>query len=72
MLPAALAGPGSVPPSTPRVGWSPTVDGHTVTVRSFYDTAPEVSKNVPMLVGSVSEEGMQYKLNPTEAEWQES
>ena len=26
-------------------------------VRSFHDTAPEVSKNVPMLIGSVSEEG---------------
>jgi len=67
-----LTGPGSTPPATPRVGWSPTVDGRIVTVRSFYDTAPEVSKNVPMLVGSVSEEGMQYKSNPTEAEWQET
>jgi para-nitrobenzyl esterase len=55
----ALSGPGSTPPAVPRVGWSSTVDGRTVTVRSFYDTAPDVSKNVPMLVGSVSEEGMQ-------------
>lgn len=70
--PTGLSGPGSALPSTPRAGWSPTVDGRTVTVRSFYDTAPEVSKNVPMLVGSVSEEGMQYKLNPTEAEWLET
>jgi para-nitrobenzyl esterase len=67
-----LSEPGSAPRSTPRVGWSPTVDGRTVTVRSFYDSTPEVSKNVPMLIGSVSEEGMRYKLNPTEAEWQET
>ena len=40
-----------------------------ITVRSFYDVAPEVSKNVPMLIGSVSEEGMRYVSNPTEEEW---
>ena len=28
-----------------------------------------LSKNVPMLIGSVSEEGMRYSSNPTEAEW---
>ncbi|CAN5484350.1 carboxylesterase/lipase family protein [soil metagenome] len=70
--PTGLTGPGSAPPAVPRVGWSPTVDGRNVTVRSFYDTAPEVSKNIPMLIGSVSEEGMQYKLNPTETQWQET
>lgn len=65
-------GPGSNPSPTPRVGWGPTVDGRAVTIRSFYDVAPEVSKNVPLLIGSVSEEGMQYHLNPAEAEWQEN
>ncbi len=64
-----LGGPGSSPTAAPRVGWSPTVDGRIVTVRSFYDTAPDLSKSVPMLIGNVSEEGMHYSSNPTEAEW---
>ncbi|HEV2272967.1 MAG TPA: carboxylesterase family protein [Acidobacteriaceae bacterium] len=64
-----LGGPGSSPTATPRVGWSPTVDGRIINVRSFYDTAPEVSKNVPMLIGNVSEEGMHYSSNPTEEQW---
>jgi para-nitrobenzyl esterase len=64
-----LGGPGSSPSAAPRVGWSPTVDGRVVTVRSFYDTAPLLSKSVPMLIGNVSEEGMRYSSNPTEAEW---
>ena len=65
----APPGPGSAPGAKPRVGWGPTVDGRIITVRSFFDGAPEVSKNVPMLIGSVSEEGMRYNQNPTEAEW---
>ncbi len=64
-----LGGPGSSPTAAPRVGWSPTVDGRIVTVRSFYDTAPLLSKSVPVLIGNVSEEGMHYSSNPTEAEW---
>jgi para-nitrobenzyl esterase len=64
-----LTGPGSAPGAAPRVGWGPTLDGRMITVRSFFDTAPEVSKNVPVMIGSVSEEGMQYHLQPTEAEW---
>jgi para-nitrobenzyl esterase len=66
---AGLGGPGSTPSVVPRVGWGPTVDGHVINVRSFYDIAPDVSKQVPVLIGSVSEEGMQYHSNPTEAEW---
>lgn len=59
------------PPGTakPRVGWGPTVDGRIVTLRSFYDAAPDISKDVPMLVGSVSEEGNRMRSRPTEAEW---
>ena len=38
-------------------------------MRSFTDAAPEVSKNVPMLMGSVSEEGNRMLSRPTEAEW---
>ena len=64
-----LTVPGSAPSATPRVGWSPTVDGRIVTLRSFYDVAPEFSKNVPMLIGNVSEEGNRMSSRPTEAEW---
>ena len=38
-------------------------------MRSFFDVAPEISKNVPMLIGSVSEEGNRMSSRPTEAEW---
>jgi para-nitrobenzyl esterase len=64
-----MFGPPSGPGSVPRVGWTPTLDGRVITLKSFEDTAPEVSKNVPMLIGSVSEEGMRYSSNPTEEEW---
>ena len=57
--------------ATPRVGWTPTVDGRLITGRSFYDVGPEVSKNVPMMVGSVSEEGTRMSDNPTEPEWRD-
>ena len=55
--------------AAPRVGWGPTVDGRIVTMRSFFEGAPGISKNVPMLVGSVSEEGNRMSSRPTEAEW---
>ena len=60
---ARLAGMGS-PGSTPRVGTGPTVDGRVITVRFFYEAAPEISKNVPMPIGS-GEEGnrMSSKLS---------
>jgi para-nitrobenzyl esterase len=49
-------GPTPVPGTTkPHVGWGPTVDGRDITLRSFYDQAPAISKDVPMLMGSVSE-----------------
>ena len=53
----------------PRVGWAPTVDGNTITMRSYTDAAPDVSRQVPVLIGSVSEEGTSWGSNPTEAEW---
>ncbi|HKF50454.1 MAG TPA: carboxylesterase family protein [Terracidiphilus sp.] len=68
--PGRPMGPGA--PGTPRVGWSPCVDGKVIYMRSFFDAAPEVSKNVPMLVGSVSEEGNQMSSHPTEDEWHAS
>jgi para-nitrobenzyl esterase len=45
------------------------VDGRLITMRSFFEGAPGVSKNVPMLIGSVSEEGNRMSSRPTEAEW---
>ena len=41
-------------------------------MRSFFDAAPEISKNVPILIGSVSEEGNQMSSRPTEEEWHAS
>jgi para-nitrobenzyl esterase len=67
---APVMGPGA--PGTPRVGWSPCVDGKVINMRSFFDAAPEVSKNVPMLLGSVSEEGNRMSSRPTEEEWRTS
>ena len=65
-------GMGASAGSTPRVGGGPTMDGRVITMRSFHETAPEISKNVPMLIGSVSEEGNRMSSKPTEAEWHAS
>jgi para-nitrobenzyl esterase len=65
-----MMGPGA--PGKPRVGWSPCVDGKTINMRSFFDAAPEISKNVPMLIGSVTEEGNRMSSRPTEEEWHAS
>jgi len=62
-------GMGAPSGSTPRIGMGPTVDGRIITMRSFFEGAPEISKNVPMLIGSVSEEGNRMSSNPTEAKW---
>lgn len=65
-----MMGPGA--PGKPRVGWSPCVDGKVINMRSFFDAAPEISKNVPMLIGSVSEEGNRMSSDPTEEGWHAS
>jgi para-nitrobenzyl esterase len=62
-----MAGPSG--PGTPRVGWSPCVDGKIINMRSFFDAAPEISKDIPMIVGSTSEEGNRMSERPTEEEW---
>ena len=67
--PGQSFGMGGPPSPHPRVGWGPIVDGRAVTVRSFYEEAPAISKDVPMLIGSVSEEGNRMSSNPTESEW---
>jgi len=65
-------GMGAMAGTTPRVGNGPTVDGRIITMRSFFEGAPEISKHVPMLIGSVSEEGNRMSSKPTEAEWHSS
>jgi para-nitrobenzyl esterase len=68
--PMGAGGPTPAPGTAkPRVGAGPTVDGRLITMRSFFDAAPELSKNVPLLFGSVSEEGNSMLSRPTEAEW---
>ena len=69
---AEINGPGSPmggPSTTPRVGWGPTLDGTVIDVRSFSEVAPAISRDVPVLIGNVSEEGMGFGSNPSEAEW---
>jgi para-nitrobenzyl esterase len=61
--------PAMGPALTPRVGWNPTLDGKVITVASFSAAAPEVSRDVPILIGNTSEEGMRWGYNPDEAKW---
>ncbi len=67
----AINGPrGPMGPSlTPRVGWNPTLDGKVIKVRSYSEVAPDVSRDVPVLIGNTSEEGMRWGYQPTEAQW---
>ena len=65
----AALDPDRLPAGNPRFGWSPTVDGRIVTMRSFHDAAPDISKNIPMLIGNVSEEGNRMSSRPNEEEW---
>jgi para-nitrobenzyl esterase len=67
--PLGAGGPIPAPGTTPRVGFGPTVDGRLITMRAFFEGAPEISRTVPMLIGSVSEEGNRMSSRPTEAEW---
>lgn len=67
-----LGSPGGTPSASPRVGWSPTMDDRIINVRSFQDMAPDVSRNIPMLIGNVSEEVMRYSSSPNEAEWHDT
>jgi len=67
--PPSPSGPTPAPGTPPRVGWGPTVDGRNITMRAFFEGAPEISKQVPMLIGSVSEEGNRMSSRPAESEW---
>lgn len=61
--------PAMGPALTPRVGWNPTLDGKVITMGSFSEAAPAISRDVPLLIGNVSEEGMRWGYNPSEAQW---
>jgi para-nitrobenzyl esterase len=56
-------------PMVARAGWSPCVDGRNILIRSFSEAAPEIAKDIPMLMGSVSEEGNRMSSRPTEEQW---
>ena len=56
-------------PGPTRRFWLPTLDGRVINMSAFHDAAPEISKDVPLMVGSVSEEGNAMASRPTEAEW---
>ncbi|MBZ5618790.1 MAG: carboxylesterase family protein [Acidobacteriia bacterium] len=66
-LPAGR-GPGG-PAAPPRVGSGPTVDGRIITLKSFNDAIADTAKNIPILIGSVSEEGNSMGSRPTEEQW---
>ena len=66
----------AAPGITQRIGWAPTMDGKVLPSRPFFDAAPEISKHIPFLIGSTSEEAFPntFRLDyePTESEWQDS
>jgi para-nitrobenzyl esterase len=62
-------GPVMTPGAPIPVGAGPTADGRVVTMISYFGDAPEISKNIPIMLGSVSEEGNRMASKPTEAEW---
>ena len=45
------------------------IDGRVITENTFQTSAPEISKDVPLLIGSVSEEGNSMLSRPSETEW---
>ncbi|HTY94130.1 MAG TPA: carboxylesterase family protein [Steroidobacteraceae bacterium] len=59
------------PQAKASVGWVPTLDGRVIDVRSYFDAAPEASRQVPVIFGNVSEEGMSFSQNPSESQWRE-
>lgn len=70
--PLPPGGGGFPPVRLRRAGWGPTMDGRVVPVRPFFDGAPALSRDIPLMIGSVSEEGYSYHSNPSEDEWRGS
>jgi para-nitrobenzyl esterase len=67
--------PGNMPfrmPGPARRFWMPILDGRVIPTRAFQDAAPGISKDVPLIIGSVSEEGNSMASRPTEDEWRAS
>jgi para-nitrobenzyl esterase len=62
-------GPFGAMPGPPRRFWMPTVDGRVITENTFQNSAPQISKDVPLMIGSVSEEGNSMRSRPTEDQW---
>ena len=56
----------------PRVGSGPTVDGRIITLRSFNDAVADSAKNIPILIGSVSEEAISMGSRPNEQQWRDT
>jgi para-nitrobenzyl esterase len=78
LMAAADAAQGKLPPNPrmpfhrpgpPRRFWLPILDGRVIPMSSFQDAAPDISKNIPLMVGSVSEEGNSMASRPTEEQW---
>jgi para-nitrobenzyl esterase len=65
-------GLGAPPDPNPRVGWGPILDGRAVTLRAYYEQAPDASKHIPLMIGSVSEEGNRMLSRPSREEWQKT
>ncbi len=49
---------GNIPGSGMGINWGPTVDGKILPRNAFDPSAPEISANVPLLVGTVKNEFM--------------
>ena len=67
--PAGGRGAPAAAGAPPRAGAGPTVDGRLITMRSFNDAIADSAKNIPILIGSVSEEGNSMGSRPTEEQW---
>jgi para-nitrobenzyl esterase len=59
-------------PGPLRRFWVPILDGRVIPTRAFQDAAPDISRDVPLIIGSVSEEGNSMASRPTEDEWRAS
>ena len=66
------ANPGAAAGPIRGADWTATVDGRVLVARSFEHEVSDLCKDIPMMVGSVSEEGMRYNSKPTEEEWHAS
>jgi para-nitrobenzyl esterase len=60
----------------PGLAWGPSVEALSVRGQSVAAEAPELSKHIPLLIGSVTEEGFPLFLDPaeslSEAQWHAS